>query len=52
GAGIESHIHVHLLPRWVGDVNFMTAIGGKRVVPEPFELTYQKLKEQFDKIGS
>lgn len=49
GAGIAEHIHVHLVPRWIGDVNFMTVIGGKRVIPEAFEVTFRKLKEQFDK---
>jgi len=50
GAGIAEHIHVHLVPRWIGDVNFMTVVGGKRVIPEAFEVTYGKLKEQFDKF--
>ncbi|MBI9031058.1 HIT domain-containing protein [bacterium] len=50
GAGIAEHIHVHLVPRWIGDVNFMTVVGGKRVIPEAFEVTYRKLKEQFDKF--
>ncbi len=50
GAGIAEHIHVHLVPRWLGDVNFMTVVGGKRVIPEAFEVTYRKLKEQFDKF--
>lgn len=49
GAGIAEHIHVHLVPRWIGDVNFMTVVGGKRVIPEAFEETFRKLKEQFDK---
>lgn len=48
GAGIESHLHVHLLPRWFGDSNFMTTIGGTRVVPDSYEHTYCLLKEQFD----
>lgn len=48
GAGIAEHIHVHLVPRWIGDVNFMTVVGGKRVIPEAFEVTFRKLKEQFD----
>ncbi|MEA1971919.1 MAG: HIT domain-containing protein [Candidatus Cloacimonadota bacterium] len=48
GAGIESHLHVHLLPRWVGDSNFMTTIAGTRVIPDSYENTFSQLKEQFD----
>ena len=48
GAVIDDHLHIHLVPRWFGDVNFMTVIGGTRVVPESFENAYDKLKEQFD----
>jgi ATP adenylyltransferase len=48
GAGIDEHIHVHILPRWSGDVNFFSVIGGTRVVPEAFETAYIQLKEQFD----
>jgi ATP adenylyltransferase len=44
GAGVEGHFHMHILPRWVGDVNFMTAIGQTRTIPESLTMTYQKLK--------
>lgn len=44
GAGVEGHFHMHVLPRWVGDVNFMTAIGQTRTIPESLQTTYEKLK--------
>lgn len=44
GAGVAEHVHVHVLPRWSGDVNFMTAIGQTRTLPESLETTYAKLK--------
>ena len=48
GAGIESHLHLHIVPRWNGDSNFMTVTGNTRVVPESFQRAYSNLKEQFD----
>jgi ATP adenylyltransferase len=47
GAGIEQHIHLHVLPRWFGDANFMTSVGDVRVLPEALEDTYGKLKTKF-----
>ena len=47
GAGVDGHIHMHVLPRWVGDVNFMTAIGQTRTIPETLQTTYEKLKAKF-----
>jgi ATP adenylyltransferase len=48
GAGIDQHIHLHMLPRWSGDANFMTAVGNARVIPEALESTYAKLKRGFE----
>ena len=47
GAGIAGHIHMHVLPRWPGDVNFMTTIAETRVLPEDLTVTYDKLSAAF-----
>src|SRR5215831_10425504 len=47
GAGVDSHFHLHILPRWNGDTNFMTAVGGTRVLPELLDETFRKLRKHF-----
>jgi ATP adenylyltransferase len=43
GAGIPRHLHMHAVPRWSGDTNFMTAVAGVRVLPEPLSAAWEKL---------
>ncbi len=48
GAGVAGHVHLHILPRWIGDANFMTVVGETRVMPEDLATTYRKVKAGFD----
>jgi ATP adenylyltransferase len=52
GAGVVGHIHMHVLPRWIGDANFMTTVGETRVIPEDLSETYRKLKQAFAPAGA
>jgi ATP adenylyltransferase len=47
GAGVANHIHLHGLPRWSGDTNFMTVVSETRVLPETLDITWEKLREAF-----
>ena len=47
GAGVKEHVHIHIVPRWRGDTNFMSTLGVSRVLPELLEDTYQRIKNGF-----
>jgi ATP adenylyltransferase len=51
GAGVADHLHVHLVPRWSGDTNFMTVVGNVRVVPEDLQATKAKLAPIFERLA-
>jgi ATP adenylyltransferase len=47
GAGVPGHVHVHVLPRWAADTNFMTTVAEARVLPEPLDRSYEKLRAEW-----
>jgi len=50
GAGVPGHIHAHIVPRWNGDINFITTIGNIRIIPQAIEEAYRQLKEALTKL--
>jgi ATP adenylyltransferase len=52
GAGVLDHVHMHIVPRWSGDTNFMTIVGGTRVLPEELPQTAEKLRPIFQKLAN
>ncbi|MCC6165176.1 MAG: HIT domain-containing protein [Acidobacteria bacterium] len=51
GAGVADHLHIHVVPRWNGDTNFMTTVGESRVLPETLDATAARLRPLFDPAG-
>jgi ATP adenylyltransferase len=52
GAGVAGHLHLHALPRWIGDTNFMTTIAETRVMPEDLDITWKRMRTAFSEVAS
>jgi ATP adenylyltransferase len=52
GAGVLDHVHMHIVPRWNGDTNFMTVVGETRVLPEELVVSAARLKPIFEKLAN
>ena len=52
GAGVAGHLHLHALPRWAGDTNFMTTVAETRILPEDLATTWKRMREAFGETGS
>jgi ATP adenylyltransferase len=49
GAGVKEHVHIHIVPRWIGDTNFMPVLGQTRVLPETLEDSFRRVHDAFQK---
>jgi ATP adenylyltransferase len=51
GAGIDQHVHLHIVPRWAGDTNFITTVGNVRCIPQDMQETYDKLQSAWEEAA-
>jgi ATP adenylyltransferase len=51
GAGVADHVHLHVVPRWGGDTNYMSVVGETRTIPEWLDDTYRRLRPLFEKYA-